>query len=131
MGRSWIALGALAGAGAVGMAAAAAHALPQRLDAKGLAAVNSAVQMQGWHALALVLTGIWLLRAGGGSPISALFANIAGAGFALGMLLFCGAIYANHLGGLPLGAAAPTGGVMLMASWLSLAASALLAGPPR
>ncbi len=121
-------LGALAGAAAVGLAAAAAHALPQRLDARALTAMQSAIQMQGWHALALVLTGMWVMRAG---PLSHTLGNLAGAGFALGMLLFCGAVYANHLGGVQSGPTAPTGGVLLMAGWVLLAASALAAGPTR
>jgi uncharacterized membrane protein YgdD (TMEM256/DUF423 family) len=119
-------LGALCGAGAVGMAAAAAHALAGRLDAKGLEAVRSAVQMQGWHALALVLTGLWVMHA---RPLSHLLGNLAAAGFAVGMLLFCGAIYANHLGGVNPGPVAPVGGVLLMVGWVLLAASALASGP--
>ncbi len=126
MGRIWMAAGALAGAGAVGMAAAAAHALATRLDAKAMAAMQSAIQLQGWHALALVLTGLWLMRA---PPLAHTLGNVAGAGFLLGMLLFCGAVYANHLGGLHFGPAAPIGGVMLIVAWLLLAASALAAGP--
>ncbi len=126
MGRIWLVAGALAGAGAVGLAAAAAHALPQRLDARGLAAVQSAIQMQGWHALALVATGLWVVRA---APLAHALGNLAGAGFALGTLLFCGAVYANHLAGLHSGPVAPTGGVLLMTGWVLLAASALVAGP--
>ncbi len=126
MGRIWMALGGLAGAGAVAMAAVAAHALPQRLDAKSLAAVQSAIQMQGWHAMALVLTGLWVLRA---PPLAARLGTLAGCGFALGTVLFCGAIYANHLAGLHAGSAAPIGGVLLILAWLCLAASALAAGP--
>jgi uncharacterized membrane protein YgdD (TMEM256/DUF423 family) len=121
-----MAFGAVSGGLAVALAAAAAHALPQRLDAKALTAVQSAIQMQGWHALALVLTGIWVMRA---PPFAHTLGNVAGAGFALGSLLFCGAIYANHLAGLRIGAVAPVGGVLLMLAWLALAASALSAGP--
>ncbi len=126
MGRIWMALGAVAGALAVGMAAAAAHALAGKLDAKGLEAVRSAVQMQGWHALALVLTGMWVMRA---PPLAHTFGNLAGVGFLAGMLMFCGAVYAHHLAGISIGPVAPIGGVLLMAAWLCLAASALAAGP--
>ena len=127
MGRVWIVIGALTGAGAVGMAAAAAHAL-RRLDPAGIAAVQSAVQMQGWHALALVAVGLWVMRA---PPASAVLGNLAGAAFALGLLLFCGAVYAHQLGGLRSGPTAPAGGIALMAAWLLLAASALAGGPGR
>ncbi len=136
MGRVWMVLGALAGAGAVGLAAAAAHALPQRLDARGLAAMQSAIQMQGWHALALVATGLWVARADAAGalrlgPLAHMLGNLAGCGFTLGLLLFCGAVYANHLGGVQSGPTAPTGGVLLMAGWLLLAASGVAAGAPR
>jgi uncharacterized membrane protein YgdD (TMEM256/DUF423 family) len=126
--RLFAALGGLAGCGAVAMAAVAAHALPQRLDARALAAVQSAVQMQGWHAIALLLTALWLNRVAGTSHALAL---CAGAAFTLGLLLFCGAIYAHDLGGLRLGPTAPTGGFLLMAGWLLLAASAAFATGPR
>ena len=126
MGRIWMALGALTGAGAVGMAAAAAHALATRLDAKAMAAMQSAIQLQGWHALALVLTGLWIMRA---PPLAHTLGNLAALGFALGMLLFCGAVYANHLAGQHFGPAAPIGGVLLMVAWVLLAASALAVGP--
>jgi uncharacterized membrane protein YgdD (TMEM256/DUF423 family) len=123
--RAWILVGALTGCGAVVMSAVAAHALPQRLDPKTLHAVESAIQMQGWHALALVLTGLWVARG-----TARLLGNLAGAAFTLGMLLFCGSIYLGDLAGIHLGPTAPTGGLLLMAGWLLLAASALFAGRP-
>ena len=121
--RIWIAAGSLAGFGAVAMAAVAAHALPQRLDPRALHAVESAIQMQGWHALALVLTGLLVARGG-----PALLANLAGGAFLLGLLLFCGSIYAADLAGIHIGPTAPTGGLLLMAGWLLLAASAIAGG---
>ena len=121
--RIWIASGALAGFGAVAMAAVAAHALPQRLDPRALHAVESAIQMQGWHALALVLTG--LLATSGGR---ALLPNLAGGAFLLGLILFCGSIYAGDLAGIHIGPTAPVGGMLLMAGWLLLAASAIAGG---
>ena len=126
MTRFMMIFGALAGAVAVGMAAAAAHALPQRLDARGLAMVNSAVQMQGWHALALVVTGVWCLRAG---PAALMLGQLAGAAFIIGILLFCGSIYLIAFAGARLGPTAPAGGIALMVGWILLAFSALRAGP--
>ena len=124
MGRIWITLGGLAGAGAVGLAATAAHALPASLDAKAIAAIQSAIQLQAWHALALLFTGLWVLRATG---LPRWLGHIAGAGFTAGTLLFSGAILGHHLGGFTLGPAAPIGGTLLIAAWLSLAISALSA----
>ncbi len=123
--RIFVCLGGVAGCGAVAMAAVAAHALPQRLDPHALEAVKSAIQMQGWHAIALVLTALWLGRLRG---TAFALGSLAGVAFAFGLLLFCGAVYAHDLAGVRLGPVAPTGGVLLMAGWLLLAASAVFAG---
>ncbi len=120
MDKLWIALGALAGLLAVAGSAASAHVLPQRLDALRLAQVGNALQMQGWHALALVLVGVWATRGGW-------LAHGAGACFALGVLLFCGGVYSVALAGLRLGPMAPVGGTLLMLGWLLLGLSALRA----
>ncbi len=117
--RLWIGLGALAGLAGVAMAAVAAHGL-SALDPAALRMVNSAVQMQGWHAPALILAGIWAPRGGR-------FAHLAGAAFALGLLLFCGAVYSLALRGVSWGLVAPAGGVLLMLGWALLGLSALRA----
>jgi uncharacterized membrane protein YgdD (TMEM256/DUF423 family) len=115
--RLWIGFGSLHGVAAVAMAALAAHALSS-LDAAGQQMVRDAIQMQGWYALALLFTGLWAAR--GGLP-----AHLAGAAFALGALLFCGAVYALALTGLRLPSAAPVGGTLLMLGWALLGVSAL------
>jgi uncharacterized membrane protein YgdD (TMEM256/DUF423 family) len=117
MQRIWIGLGALAGLGAVAMAAFAAHGIA---DASALRIVSSGVQMQGWHALALLAVGLWAPRGGR-------LADAAGTAFAVGLVLFCGALYSLALTGASWGLVAPTGGILLMVGWLLLAASALLA----
>ena len=119
MQRVWIALGALAGLTAVAMAAVAAHGLGG-LDARALAMVRSAIEMQGWHALALLACGLWVPRGGR-------LADWAGAAFALGIVLFCGGVYALALFGIALGMVAPAGGMLLMLGWLLLGASAVIA----
>ncbi len=118
MHRVWVGLGALAGLGAVAMAAAAAHALGG-LSPGMLRAVDSGVQMQGWHALALVLCGVWAA----GRP--GWLVHAAGAAFAAGLVLFCGAVYGLALGGVATGPMAPIGGSLLMLGWLLLAVSAV------
>lgn len=117
MHRLWITLGSLAGLLAVAMSAAAAHVLPARLDPARLRLVQSAIQMQGWHAIALVLTGLWVER-------EHRLANWAGGAFATGTVLFCGTLYLLAFTGTRLGLAAPIGGTLLMAGWALLAASA-------
>ncbi len=118
--RLWLAAGALLGALAVAAAAYAAHAPVDPTRARALA---SAVQMQGWHALALVAVGLFgLMLPGGGTVLHA-----AGALFLLGVLLFCGAVYVPLFGGPSLGMTAPVGGTMLILGWLALALAALRA----
>ncbi len=118
MHRVWIVLGALAGVTAVAMAAAAAHAL-NCLSPAMLRATDRGVQMQGWHALALVACGLWAERRPGLLP------HAAGACFALGAFLFCGAVYTLSIFGIATGPIAPIGGTLLMLGWLVLGASAL------
>lgn len=119
MDRLWIGLGALVGLGAVAMAALGAHGL-NHLDPSALRMVHSAIQMQGWHALALIGCGLWAPRGGR-------IADLAGFAFLAGIVLFCGSVYARGVGGLALGAVAPVGGTLLMVGWLLLAISALRA----
>ncbi len=115
MQRLWIGLGALAGVSAVAMAAALAHLVR---DPAAAEMAGRAVQMQGWHALALLAAGLWAPRGGR-------LVDLAAAAFVLGLLGFCGAVYARALGGLNLGTLAPIGGSLLMLGWLLLGASAL------
>lgn len=115
MQRIWIGLGSVAGFGAVAMAAFAAHGIN---DAASLRIVSSGVQMQGWHALALLATALWAPRGGR-------LADAAGLAFAVGMVLFCGAVYSLGLAGASWGILAPAGGTLLMIGWLLLGASAL------
>jgi uncharacterized membrane protein YgdD (TMEM256/DUF423 family) len=119
MQRIWIALGSLAGLTAVAMAALAAHGL-ERLDPAALQMVRNAIEMHGWHALALVACGLWAPRGGR-------LADWAGAAFAVGILLFCGAVYALALYGVRMTMVAPAGGTLLMLGWLLLGLSALRA----
>ncbi|HET6609785.1 MAG TPA: DUF423 domain-containing protein [Rhodopila sp.] len=121
MQRVWMALGALAGCGAVAMSAYAAHGLAGT-DPAARHVVESGVQMQGWHALALLGTGLWAQRGGW-------LADLAGAAFSVGLLLFCGAVYSLGIRGVSLGGIAPTGGMLLMLGWLLLALSAVFPRP--
>lgn len=113
--RIWLVLGAVMGALAVAAAAYAAHA---PIDPTRMRAVQSGVQMQGWHAFALLACGF--LGAAGGWPV-----HLAGILFLVGTLLFAGAVWIPVFGGPSLGMTAPVGGTMLIAGWLALAAAGL------
>lgn len=117
MERLWVGLGAIAGMSAVAMAAVTAHAISD--DAVRQMA-HSGVEMQAWHALALFGTGLWARRGG-------LLPDLAGAAFALGIVAFCGAIYALAFYGVHTGPLAPAGGFLLMAGWALIGISALRA----
>lgn len=121
MQRLWIALGGLAGLTAVAMAALAAHGV---LDPEALQMVRNALQMQGWHALALLACGLW-------GPRGGRLADGAGAAFAVGLVLFCGAIYSLALGHHGLPVLAPVGGTLLMLGWLLLTLSAVIRSSGR
>ncbi len=116
MQRIWIALGSLAGFGTVAMAAVAAHGL-EGLDPAAVRAVGSAVQMQGWHALALLAAGLWSRQGGR-------LADLAALAFVMGTVLFCGAVYSRVMIGIGLGLVAPAGGILLMLGWMFLGLSA-------
>jgi uncharacterized membrane protein YgdD (TMEM256/DUF423 family) len=79
-----------------------------------------ACKCKAWHALALLGTGLWAPRGGW-------LADAAGAAFAVGLMLFCGAVYSLALAGLSWGLLAPVGGILLMIVWVLLGASALRA----
>lgn len=120
MSRLWLVLGALSGLVAVALSAWAAHGLV--LAEADHRRVQSALSMQGWHALALLAAGLLAERfpAGGWG---ARLAHLAGGCFALGTLGFCGAVWWLVLRGTPLGVA-PQGGMLLMLGWLLLALAA-------
>jgi uncharacterized membrane protein YgdD (TMEM256/DUF423 family) len=120
MHRVWIALGSLAGLTAVAMAALAAHGL-EWLEPAGLQMVRNGVEMHGWHALALLACGLWAPRGGR-------LVDWAGTAFAVGLLLFCGAVYALALGGVHMAMLAPVGGLLLMLGWVLLGMSTLRVG---
>ncbi|PZP41339.1 MAG: DUF423 domain-containing protein [Azospirillum brasilense] len=118
MARIWIALGALSGLLAVGLSAWAAHA-PFAAAPERARLLSQALTMQGWHALALLAVGLLAERRGG------FFLNLAGLGFAVGTVLFCGAVWSVAVLGRSLGVVAPTGGVLLMLGWACLIVAAL------
>jgi uncharacterized membrane protein YgdD (TMEM256/DUF423 family) len=91
------------------------------------AAYDTAVAYQFYHSLGLGLVGLWHER----HPDSRLLKSSAGA-LVIGLLLFCGGIYARTLGApRSLEAIVPLGGLAFMAAWTTLALGAWLAGRER
>jgi uncharacterized membrane protein YgdD (TMEM256/DUF423 family) len=117
--RACLTLGALSAFAGVALAAYGAHGLQGALTPERMATFQSALQLQLFHALGLLLVGAIALRA----P-SRLLAW-AGALMFVGIALFCGSLYLAALSGeRNWSAPAPAGGVAFLLSWLALAAAA-------
>lgn len=110
-------LGALSGLVAVAMAAYASHGLPPETAALA----QTGASLQAWHALALIGVGFLAERRRGPLP------TLAGLGFALGTLGFCGGVYVRVLTETSLGPVTPLGGTLLLIGWGLLAVAAALA----
>ena len=127
----WLAAaGALFALAAVAAGAFGAHALKSWLAAGRLNAFETAVRYQGLHALALFACA-WVLQSW---PSRMAFA--AGVCFTLGIVLFCGSLYALALLGEALfGVITPLGGIAFLVGWTLLAVAILnsrkVTGPSR
>lgn len=112
--RHWLVLAGFFGLTATMLGAYGAHGLAASGIAPSLlAAFNTAVQYQFFHALALLVLGLCGVR---GKVIT-----FAGAVFVLGILGFSGSIYAMVLlGSKGLGLITPAGGLCFMLGWAAL-----------
>lgn len=104
---------AVFGAGAVLLGAWGAHGLHGVLDAQSLDVWHTAVRFQFWHVLALVAAA--LVPGNGSARRAALWA------FAVGIVLFCGSLYALALGApAAVGFVTPFGGLAFVIGWIAL-----------
>ena len=112
--RHWLVLAGFFGLTATMLGAYGAHGLAATgIVPSLLAAFNTAVQYQFFHALALLVLGLCGVR---GKVIT-----FAGAVFVLGILGFSGSIYAMVLlGSKGLGLITPAGGLCFMLGWAAL-----------
>lgn len=121
--RSAFAWAGLHGAVAVALGAFAAHGMT---DPDAIGWVETGSQYQLIHAAALAALG-----AAAGQGRADRWLNLAAAAFALGPILFSGALYGLAFTPLRiLGAVAPIGGTAMILGWLALAVSALTARRP-
>ena len=117
--RYGVFIASIFGAMAVLLGAFAAHGLKNTLSAEYLAVLQTGVQYQFIHALALLLVALLAQhRASGALVLAAIF-------FTLGIILFSGSLYVLVLTPLKPGLITPIGGSLLVLGWLSLASSAL------
>jgi uncharacterized membrane protein YgdD (TMEM256/DUF423 family) len=108
-------LAAGSGALAVMLGAFGAHALKNELDAAALQTWHTAVEYQFWHTLALLAAAL--------APPSR-WRGACAVAFAIGIVAFCGSLYALALGAPHVvGAITPLGGACFIAGWIGLAAA--------
>ena len=92
-----------------------AHALRSRLTPELLAAFETGVRYQMYHALAIIAVGLMMARTGGW------LYSTAGWLFTAGVVLFSGSLYVLALTGATIfGAITPIGGLLLLAGWACL-----------
>lgn len=120
--RLFFGLGAASAFIAVALGAFAAHGLKARLGADLLAAFETGVRYQMFHALALLAVA-WAWTRWPGALVAA-----SGWLFVAGTLLFSGSLYVLALSGVrALGIVTPFGGLAFLAGWLCLAWTAIRA----
>ena len=106
---------------AVALGAFGAHVLKGRLEPDEMTTFQTAVQYQMYHALAVVVTGIFNRIKPGKRLANAVLA------FYLGIALFSGSLYIITLSNLThidlrwIGAVTPIGGIAFIVGWIHLA----------
>lgn len=120
--KTWLVMGAFVGAMAVAFGAFGAHSLPQFFEAmeftlsereKGLRNWETAAQYQMYHAIALIVLGLYA------SKFPGLLPTLAGYSFFFGQLIFSGLLYALVLSKITiLGAIVPIGGTLMIVGWV-------------
>lgn len=109
---------------ATALGAYASHGLPGALPPDALRVFETGVDYQFFHALGLLALAVLTQRIEESLALRA--ATLA---VAVGVVLFCGGVYASSLGGPELVArAAPVGGTLLIVGWLAIGAVLVAAG---
>src|SRR5215510_8471213 len=115
MSKTFFGLGAFAAFLAVAAGAFGAHALRARLAPDRLELFELAARYQMYHALALIAAAWAADKFQNGA------ANSGGWLFLIGILIFCGSIYAMAFGAPRwFGAITPIGGLSFLVGWLLL-----------
>lgn len=116
MQKLFLVTGSLLGALSVMTGAFGAHALKKLLTENGrLDVFETAVKYQFYHAFALLITGILLLK------FQHKFFDYAGISFIAGIIIFSGSLYILCLTNVKWwGAITPIGGLCMITGWLFL-----------
>lgn len=121
MARTLIAIAALLMAIATGLGAWSSHGLGSILEPAALNSFNTAVDYQFIHALGLIGIAVY-----GERHSEAKWLTLAGLLLTVGIVLFCGGVFASSLDGPGwIASLAPAGGISLIAGWLVVAVAVL------
>ena len=112
MDRTFLLIGALAAFLGVALGAFGAHALRARLSPQSLEVFETGVRYQMYHAFAILIVALALVRLDGW------IVRTAGWLFTVGIVLFSGSLYVVALSGIrAFGAITPVGGLAFLAGW--------------
>ena len=121
MHKRFLVIAAVLGAWSVALGAFAAHGLKKIAPPESVASFETAVRYQFYHTFALLATGMLFQN------FPNKWLKLAGGGFIIGILLFCGSLYiltalaATHSVGLKgIGLITPFGGLFFIAGWVCL-----------
>lgn len=115
--RGLLLAGSLCGLSGVILGAWGAHGLSAYLGHDNVESWSTAVDYQFFHALALLLLGLWVSA----KPHLLKALSVCGMLFLLGIILFSGSIYGLTLGwGSWLGPITPLGGTCLIGGWVGV-----------
>ncbi|WP_150539732.1 DUF423 domain-containing protein [Actinobacillus vicugnae] len=123
MKNKFVLAAALNGFFCIAFGAFASHCLAKALDTKALSWIDTGIQYQMFHTLALLALGLFQLANSVQNPPAcrAKAFNIIGGSWLLGILLFSGSLYALALFGQRLFVwSTPVGGVCFMIGWIAL-----------
>ena len=120
MDRTFLLIGALAGAVGVALGAFGAHGLRGRLTPEMLGVFETGVRYQMYHSLAILVVAVAIPRTDGR------LISVAGWCFTAGIAVFSGSLYILATTGITiLGAITPIGGLAFLVGWACLAGAAL------
>lgn len=122
--RLWLILAGISGAMSVAMAAVGAHAVAG--DAYAADLMEKASRYQMTHALGLLAVAV-LSQLGIARRMTAL----AGLAFSVGIVFFCGSLYAVALLQWPVQSMTPVGGMAFIGGWLCLVAAGIRTVPSK
>lgn len=112
--RLWRICGGLLAATGTVMGALTAHLPDSAFAVGGRVMAHSGMEMQMWQGIALVALGLTA------KPQAGRILLAGGCGLVLGTLLFCAGVYYTAFTGHHAAHVAPTGGSLLILSWLLL-----------